>query len=497
MNNKFFSLLLAMLGTCSCLSAQSQVLLSVPDVIATGEEDIVCVPVIADSFPNIIAVQFSLAWDETEVEFVEARLGDNPLDLSGMATSMPQPNNFWVAFIPADFMGITLEPHTVMFELCFNTRNMSGSTPISFNGTLPPEFGQAGPVITAFPFDTISGSISYGSDVATTVLPGDTDDNQQVDHRDILNLGLLFGETGPARINAATDFASQASPVWPNNLANGINFAKVDANGDGTINDADQDLVDAYYSQEADGNFEFAPDVSTQTGPALALAFTEALDAGQEGTLVVSLGDGTDPNAVGYGLAFSLTFDPSRVDMSSITTDFSNAFLGNDLFVLDKVNPRTNGLVEIALSRKDGVNTTTPGGEVLRLTLTTIPATDNSDYTMEVTATPNAFLRADQSAGDITGSTLMADVIGNTSSNEPQWAQGISIYPNPYTSGPMFIRGDLPTIDRVLVLDIAGRQLRDYTGNVRELDLEGLPSGSYLLQIEAQGGRINRKVVKQ
>lgn len=483
MNSFFYPLLLALLCFGTVLSGQSQVVISIDDIVATGEEDAICVPVTADSFPNIVVVQFSVIWDTDEVAFQEVRLGDNPLGFDDMATSNPAPNEFRVGFIPSDAQGIELDPGTVIFELCFTPVNESGFSSLSFfNPGFQPEFTQEGS-FEPFAFDTIPGSISYGSTVATTVLPGDTDVNAQADHRDLLNIGLLYGETGPARVDASTAFTNQTALRWAGNLDSGVNYAAVDANGDGTIDSEDLEPLQIHYGEEADGNFEFAPTVSTPAGPELGITFDPTIDAGQEASMIVFLGDGTDANAVGYGLAFTLAFDPSQVDMSTVSVDFSNSFLGDDLLTLSAINPRADGILEVALSRKDQVNTTTPGGEVMRVTFTTRPNGNNEDYTLEVSSFPNVFLRADQTTAPISSGTGSVMVLGTSAVETPVWAAEATVYPN-------------PTVDRVRIQGLAtgarltysvynrlGQQLLqgNYTG--QEIELGSLPAGFYILQL--------------
>lgn len=473
----YLTLLLALTGWSTTLSAQSRVVLSVPDVIATGLEELICVPVVADSFPSIVSTQFSLAWDSTEVRFEEVRLGNDPLGLGGTATSSPRNDQFRVSFIPSNAMGISLDPGTVMFELCFSPKNDVGFTRIGFDGESVPEFVLDGTFVP-FPFDTIPGSITYGTTAAATVLPGDTDGNQQVDHRDLLNIGLLNGQTGPARPGASTDFVPQAA-AWASNLNSGVNYANVDADGNGTIDGADAEVVASNYAMENNGNFEFAPSIATPAGPALRLAFPDMVDAGQETTLTVELGDGANPDAVGYGMAITLAFDAAQVDMESFSVDFDGSFLGDDLLSIWRVNPRGDGIVEIALSRTDQINTTAPGGQVVSVSFTTLPAADDGNYDLAVSVVPNAFIRADQTTGPINGSEASVLVMGSSAVATPAWAGTAIVYPNP-TADRLYIR-DLTTTAALdyTIFSSGGERVRSDRFNGRDIDLGDLPTGTY------------------
>lgn len=483
--------------SCYCLAplqAQTRVQLSVPDVVAGANQPEICVPVIADSFPNIAAVQFSLAWDAAQVAFTEVKFGANPLSLSDMTTSMPVADNFGVTFTTNDLRGITLTPGTVLFELCFSPTMTEGSTPITFDGFLPGEFVQEGTIV-AFPQTLIPGSIAYGNNVTTSVLPGDTNDDGQADYLDLLNIGLLHGTSGPARQNAAVQFTQQTAQLWPGTLLSGLNQAKVDCDGDGSITAADLSVVQTNYGM-ATGTYQLNEGSTANQGPALTLV-GGPLNAGETSTLTLMLGSGNDPLAVGYALACYLEFNPAQIDVNSLTVDFSNSFLGNDLLTSGRVSPAADGRLEIALSRKDQLNTTNPGGEVCRISFIPLNNADGSSYDLNVQVTPNTFLLADQSVAPVQGSTASVTVQGTVATREPAWAQDLRIYPNPYTYGPLSISGQLPNLNRISVIDASGRSVLRFAGSARALDLSALPAGSYLLQLEASGETVVRKFIRQ
>ena len=496
MKHFFSATLAALLCALVPLSAQPVVVLSIPDVVAPAGSTEVCVPIVADTFDNIVTVQFSLEWDTTQIELSEIRLGDNPYGFEGMFSSMPTADNLGISFIPTNSMGVTLDAGTVLFEACFNTTMMEGSSTVTFDGFLEPEFAQDDGTFMARPYSVSGGSISYGDGAAVSVLPGDTDNNGQVDHRDLLNIGYILGTTGPARNGASSAFSPQSSPLWDGSFASGLNHAAADADGDGTVAENDLGIVSTNYGR-ASGDFTLAPDVSTTTGPTLALETEDIINAGEETTLTVNLGDGNNPDAVGYALAFALEFNPALVDQNSIRVSFDDAFLGDDLISISEVNDNASGRLEIAASRKDQLNTTTPGGKVCTVSFIPLNPDGATSFPLELNLIPNAFVRADQSSADIAGSTVTVDVQGASAVNEPAWATDLSIYPNPYTSGPLSIRGNLPALDAVKVLDLNGRTLAVNTGDARRINLEALPAGAYYLQIESEGEVVNRKVIKR
>ncbi len=497
MSLRFTTLLLLFLGSIAPLTAQTKVQLSLPDAIGIGGTEIMCVPVVADSFPDIVSTSFSVRWDTAEVAFAELRLGDNPLQLDEMSIRTDDPDNFGVASLAPELMGITLEPGTILLEVCFLAKKTAGFTLLTWDGFFAPEFAQDGPPV-AFAFDTIQGSLRYGATVATTVLPGDTNADGQVDHRDVLNIGLIHGAAGPARPTPSTNFTEQLAERWNLNLPNNLDRANADADGNGVIEDIDLSLVDNYYEQVApDNTFTLAPDISDNGGPAFRIESPVTVDAGQPSELSIALGDGNNADAVGYAMAFALEFDPDQVAINDLTLDLANAFLGDDLLTLNKVSTVSSGRIEVALSRKDQTNTTTPGGEVVRISYTPLARSDNDSYPFSLRVIPNAFLRSDGSSAPIQGATAEITVTGTVATREPTWAEDLQLVPNPYTAGPLSLRGQLPRITGIRVLGLSGRCLQTYSGNVRQLDLAGLPAGVYLVKINTVDGQVTRKVVRQ
>jgi hypothetical protein len=490
------TLLLLACFVVTCLQAQTKVQLSIPAVIAPEGATEICAPIIADSFPNIASVQFSVDWDTTQVTFIAARLGNNPLGLNTMAASMPASNVYAVSFLTPGLAGITIAPGTVLLELCFVVTMVSGSTPLNWDAFLPGEFVQEGQVV-AFPDTLLPGSINYGSNVATTVWPGDTNDDGQVNHKDLLNIGLIHGTNGPARPVPGVAFEEKVAATWPNDLNSGLNHANVDCDGNGLVESQDLTLVETYYSRTTDGLWE--PGTGTATGRELGPTLTLVggpINAGEPSTLSVVLGEGNDPQAVGYGMAFILNFDPNQIDPNTLSVDFGDSFLGEDLLTIDRLSTNEIGRLEIALSRKDQVNTTIPGGEVCKINFTARDNAGGTNYDLSFNIVPDVFLLADQTSVAIEGSSATVTVMGTVAVREPAWGRDLKISPNPYTAGPLNIWGNFPALDQLVVFDINGRLVRRLAGSTRTLDLSDLAAGTYLLQLDRGGEKVVRKFIK-
>ena len=89
---------------------------------------------------------------------------------------------------------------------------------------------------------------------------------------------------------------------------------------------------------------------------------------------------------------------------------------------------------------------------------------------------------------------IQVDVVVNT--DEPLWAQNISIYPNP-VKDRLIIQTESTTIDAIQLLSCDGRRLLQTANNEHEIDVATLPSGIYYARIFSQGNFVVRKFLKQ
>jgi hypothetical protein len=99
--------------------------------------------------------------------------------------------------------------------------------------------------------DSSIASVSISKyDIKTTIFPGDMNSDSLVNHLDLLNLGVNYRRYGSPRRNndANINFNSYVSPNWPN--SNGIFNARLaDANGNGEVEDADFNGLQANYNK--------------------------------------------------------------------------------------------------------------------------------------------------------------------------------------------------------------------------------------------------------
>jgi len=82
-----------------------------------------------------------------------------------------------------------------------------------------------------------------------SIWAGDTDNNGEVNHHDLLALGMAYDFEGSARETESSDFLPKASEEWLYEFNNGLNHHFADANGDGEVNWLDVNTIRQNYKQ--------------------------------------------------------------------------------------------------------------------------------------------------------------------------------------------------------------------------------------------------------
>ena len=203
-----------------------------------------------------------------------------------------------------------------------------------------------------------------------------------------------------------------------------------------------------------------------------------------------------------YGLAFSISYDTTLIKSASISTDFSNSWLGTintDMFSVTKNLPGESK-IDIAISRTDQQNKTNSFGQIGELNIVT---SDNISgktligkiLTLSISnvkaITASESILAVNTAGDSTiiyqDASGIADILVNNNS--------ISLFPNPAKNN-IAINSNGIKIKSVKMFNMLGKNEVDLKGNIN-INLTDYPSGMYMLQIETENGVVVKKFAKQ
>ncbi len=76
-----------------------------------------------------------------------------------------------------------------------------------------------------------------------------------------------------------------------------------------------------------------------------------------------------------------------------------------------------------------------------------------------------------------------------------EYAEGISIYPNPATS-TLYVSSDSP-VNSVMIYNLQGQLVKSENGNVMSVDVTNLAAGSYFVKVITENGTLNQKFIKE
>ena len=352
------------------------------------------------------------------------------------------------------------------------------------------------------------------------VWPGDADDNATANHFDLLTLGLGFGNIGPARNTPGTLWTGYSANNWGTATpVSGVNFRKLDANGDGAILTDDVDALvtnwgETIFPVSSDPNLQL-PDnqgVSAQNGPAVMLIPTDTLEAGEAAAVPILLGLPSAPAVDLLAVAFSIYYDTAHVKKSSVNFLPTNSWLGSvgsDLIFVQKNFPE-KGRLDVAVSRTDGQNLT--GGGPIGLAYIVIEddiyfrgGSGQGSRGPTDTIVPVVFQL--RNIRGITAAERLLDLepkdrpfffhqMGVGTHQPSDLGKKIVAFPNP-VFGELNLQSSV-FMEKIGIFGADGRFFseKNIGANLASLSLENLPTGFYFLKIRTSEGVAVKKVFK-
>lgn len=332
------------------------------------------------------------------------------------------------------------------------------------------------------------------------VWPGDTNLDNIANHIDLLNIGLAYGEEGPARANANISWEAQQAEDWPGFFFDkDLNYKHADANGDGRIDRTDRAPIMEHYGL-THGPLPVFNDVpATDNDPPLYVDFTASpnpIPAG--GTFQVPIIFGTENQPVNdiYGIAFTITFDPAVIDPTSIEVVYPDSWLGDtetDLLTLDRTL-QDLGRIDVALTRIDKINV--GGFGTIASLIGAIDDIAGKETTVGITEV--VAITAAEDRVPVNGKEVIVEF-----SDELKPETGyidlnasLNIFPNPTSSEVLITTRFNYPIERIRVLDGYGNPTGLHVEGKNRINLQELPSGVYMLRIQLGDYTISRKVIK-
>ena len=463
-----------------------------------------CVDIQANGFVDILTLQMSMHWDTSIIRFDSLDNYNLPFgdendfgypSVIGLGTlTMSLANN--------DLVDVNLADGDALFQLCF-TAVGTGITGISIDDY--PTF------IEIYDVNINEVNLIVGESVITIgapiplVWPGDTNEDEVVNHFDLLNIGLGYGLTGPAREDASLAWEAQASTDWESATPiSGINFNQADTDGNGLIDANDTLAILQNWEEERNFQEDEEERFGIDKGEAWLndvppiYVLPDTIIAGEMGNFDIMLGEDASPASNVFGLAFSITYDPELIVESSVSINFSDSWMGepgNDILGLHHDN-YSEGRVDVAITRINGLNQSGQGkiGTMQLLTNGQLPPGQDYDLFFDIQN-----VRIINAAEEEVEATALSttSIIKNemTSTNTLLWNESIHVFPNP-TTDQMYIVSDKYLIEEIRLYSLDGRLLQLEKAITDKVDLSNYPKGTYLLQFITPQGIYHHKVQK-
>ncbi|MGQ7946205.1 T9SS type A sorting domain-containing protein [Flavobacterium sp. WC2509] len=75
--------------------------------------------------------------------------------------------------------------------------------------------------------------------------------------------------------------------------------------------------------------------------------------------------------------------------------------------------------------------------------------------------------------------------------------EGLSLYPNPVTSGKVYITSKKDSEKEIIIFNVLGKKVLQNIINTRELNISNLSPGVYIIKITEEGATSSRKLIVQ
>lgn len=331
------------------------------------------------------------------------------------------------------------------------------------------------------------------------VWPGDTNFDNVVDNFDLANISLIFGTTGPSRLQTDIEFEAKTVPDWDGQFSDGLNFKHADCNGDGIISEADVVAVRENYFNSHGSKPEKITTDEDGNAPILFVDFPELSIDDKDKTITAPIIFGTnDLPATAYGIAFTAVFDADLLKNGDVV--FTDNWLGTtteDLLIVNQ-NISSSGVIEVAISKKDIINGIGSGpiGNFIVII-------DNIEgYTGKSAIEFKNVQVIDKNGASVAVHAPPTEILVNLNSTTNDYtlteeATAIRIYPNPAKDW-LFLESTLvDKIEAIYIRGVSGQLVNTINNTSSVIPVNHLVAGIYIIEVQTKTGRYFKKFLKE
>lgn len=338
------------------------------------------------------------------------------------------------------------------------------------------------------------------------VWPGNTNNDTLINHLDLFNIGLGYGDSGFSRLLQSNVYDGYPAKNWTNNINNGPNEKYADCNGDGIINIDDVTSILQNYSPN---NVVINTPQTPNDLPLLINMPAGPFQDGSHFNCDLSLGTNSIQGDSIYGVAFTFNFDPLVIDTNTISfLTFNNwMYAANNDYLDIQRNYKSKGKYEVSVVRKNHIGKSgfgSFGGMAIDIITGNVIGRLNSTKNYKLKCFVNN-VRVINANGQIVASHGSADstVIEYTPKgiDEANVSSLISLSPNPAeTNVNIKCNGNL-YIKKIRIINMLGENINELqfenTTSQKQINipLQNLAKGVYLIGIETNKGTTIKRLV--
>jgi hypothetical protein len=320
------------------------------------------------------------------------------------------------------------------------------------------------------------------------VWPGDANYDGTVDNLDVLELGLAFSSTGPARNPGGNNYVGQQASNWTGTVSTGWNKAHADCNGDGVVGFGDTLAIFNNYFL----NHAFRVSEPSGANDIVLVPQHSLVAQGTWNEIWVYVGDAVSAMQNVYGLAFDITFDANKIAPGDIYLTYDPSFLnagaGNVQF---RKSDQVAGMVHAATVRTDG-SQVTGSGRIATLHFRPKGALNDNVILNFAIITPSKM----NAAGGLTPITGVATSVitdQTASVKEVSSFSDLAVYPNP-ARHVFNISAKAGRQYAFEICDVSGRTVEagTFSGST-QLRIED--AGVYVLKVTGEDGASVKRLI--
>lgn len=335
-----------------------------------------------------------------------------------------------------------------------------------------------------------------------SVWPGDANVDLTANIYDLLPLGMAFNATGTPRASTSNLWQPYESAEWNKDFVTWLNYKHADCNGDGIINFADTTAILLNYGK-AHSKKEAETLPAGPSDPELYFdlsGISDTIGVSQSINVPILLGSASSPVSFGYGIAFTIHYNPELVDTTSIMFNYNSSLWGiegSDAISI-QYNWKVAGQLDVAITGINHINRS-GYGQLGTLKIVTIDNLSGKNYLtlpFHLSFTGAVLISKDEMLLPIRTKNSGLTISELTSVNDMVNNSIFDVFPNP-TSGLVNIFMPETEGAGFTISDVTGRTI--VSGTLKMGDnpilINGLNEGIYIIEVRTDNKVQHRQII--